>query len=128
MIRNVLAVIAGYAAWTAVFFASAAGIRSAMPEVHDDAGFTSNTTALVLYLVGSFAASLLAGFIAARTAQSTKLRWVWITALALLATGVPVQLSPWDQLPLWYNLVFLVLLVPLTLAGGRVGGIQDEAP
>ena len=38
-----------------------------------------------------------------------------------MATGIPVQLSAWDQLPVWYNLVFLVLLVPVTMLGVRIG-------
>ena len=46
------------------------------------------------------------------------MRYIWILAGCLLATGIPVQLSAWNDLPVWYNLVFLTLLVPVTIAGG----------
>ncbi len=122
MIRNIGAVVAGYASWTVVFLGSAALLRSMMSSVHDDAGVTTDTMALGFYLVASVAASLLAGLAAARIAGAPKTRWVWITAIVLLATGVPVQLLTWDQTPLWFNIAFLVLLVPVTILGGRLGG------
>lgn len=121
MMRSILGVVAGYAVWTAVFLGSSFGIRSVMSSVHDEAGFTSDVAALGLYIVMSVVASLLAGFTVARIADAPKMRWVWITAIALLATGIPVQVSAWNALPIWYNVLFLVLLVPVTLKGGRLG-------
>ncbi len=121
MMRSILGVVAGYAAWTVIFLGSSAGIRSVMSSVHDEAGLTSNVAALSAYLAMSVVASLLAGFTTARIADAPKVRWVWITAIALLATGIPVQVSAWDELPIWYNVLFLVLLVPVTLKGGRLG-------
>lgn len=122
MARNVLASTLGYMVWTAFFLGSAAVIRSMMPSVHDEAGFTSDVTALSLLLLISVIASLLAGYAAARAALVPKTTWVWVTAIALLATGIPVQLSTWDQVPVWYNVIFLALLVPATIIGGRIGG------
>lgn len=121
-----LGVAAGYAVWTGVFLGSSAGIRSAMRSVHDESGFTSSVTALSLYLAVSVVASVLAGFTAARLANAPKRRWVWVTAIALLATGIPVQLGAWDSIPVWYNVAFLALLVPATLIGGRKGGAGAE--
>lgn len=127
MARNILAAALGYLVWTALFLGGSAGIRSAMPSVHDQGGFTSNVAALSLYLVLSIAASLLAGYLVARIAR-VPATWVWITAVALLATGIPVQLSTWDQMPVWYNLIFLIMLVPATIFGGRLGGSGSEQP
>ena len=42
------------------------------------------------------------------------------TGILLLATGIAVQLQYWSLLPIWYHLVFLVLLVPSTVAGGSL--------
>jgi len=122
LIRSVLGVVAGYAAWTVVFLGSSAGIRRVLASVHDEAGFTSDVTALLVYLAVSVIASLLAGFTVARIAGAPKTRWVWITAATLIGTGIPVQLASWDALPMWYNLAFLALLVPMTWVGGRMGG------
>ena len=127
MMRSTLGVIAGYAAWTVIFLGSSSGIRSVMASVHDEAGFTSDVAALSWYLAMSVVASLLAGFTTARIADAPKMRWVLVTAIALLATGIPVQLSAWDSTPVWYNLAFLALLVPATLMGGRKGAADAES-
>lgn len=119
MLRNVLAVAAGYAVWTVIFLGGSAGIRSGMPQVHDADGFTNSAAALSLYLLISFLASLAAGTATGRVASSPTGKKVLILGLLLLATGIPVQLSAWDRIPLWYNLVFLAALVPVTVAGGR---------
>lgn len=92
-----------------------------MPDVFDEAGMTGDITALVAILVLSVVASFVGGFGCSKIAQSNKMICGWILAVCLLATGIPVQLSAWDQLPVWYNLVFLVLLVPVTMLGVWIG-------
>lgn len=119
MLQNILATIAGYAVWTIIFLGGSAGIRIGLSSVHDEAGLTSNVMALSLYLLLSVIASFAAGQITGRLATAPAMRWVWILAVLLLATGIPVQLSVWDSLPVWYNLAFLIMLVPVTLLGGK---------
>lgn len=119
--KSGLSVAVGYAAWTLIFLGGTAAIRALRPGVHDEAGVTSDIATLSIYLVISFVASLVAGVLAAQIAPRAKLAHGAVLAICLLATGIPVQLSAWDDLPLWYNLVFLVMLVPLTLAGAGVG-------
>ena len=119
MLKKGMGIVAGYLVWTVVFLGGGAVLRSAMAGVHDAEGYTRDGTALALYLVLSFVASFVAGLTAARLAGAG--RPVWILAGLLLGTGIPVQLSAWDRLPVWYNVVFLAMLVPLTIAGGRSG-------
>lgn len=122
--RGIGGVVAGYALWTVIFLGGAAALRASFPGVHDADGFTVSTGVLLLYLAVSFLASLTAGWVArrvaGRTATSTGAGWVLLLGVALLATGIPVQLSGWDRIPLWYNMVFLIALIPLTLVGGRL--------
>ncbi len=120
MLKRALGVLAGYALWTVVFLGGSAVLRTVLAGVHDDAGFTSDVMALTLYLLLSFAASFLAGWATARIAGAGLP--VHVLAGLLLGTGIYVQVSAWDQLPVWYNLIFLVMLVPLTVMGGRRGG------
>ena len=44
--------------------------------------------------------------------------------LALLAVGVPVQVSAWETLPVWYHLVFLAALVPFSVVGAWLRDAQ----
>ena len=41
-------------------------------------------------------------------------------ALLLLLTGVGVQLGVWPLMPVWYHLLFLALIVPVAVFGGRL--------
>ena len=118
--KTLLAIVGGYVTWTVVFLGGSAGLRTAFADLHDAAGSTDSLGLLLGYLVLSFVASLAAGYLAGRLAPRLSARRdVLILAVLLLATGVPVQIGVWDTLPVWYHLLFLVGLVPLTLLGGR---------
>lgn len=117
---SILAVVAGYVTWTIVFLGGSAGIRSVMSSTHDAAGYSSDTSTLVVYLVLSVIASAAAGYVGAKISKVKIKRDTLILAGALLATGIPVQLSAWDLLPVWYNVAFLVLLVPVTWWGSTL--------
>jgi len=120
MANALLSVVGGYIAWTLVFLGGSAGIRAAFASAHTPDGGTSSAGILLLYLVLSCVASVLAGFVAARLSKSHVMRNVLIVAGLLLATGIPVQISVWETLPVWYHLAFLGALVPLTWIGGRM--------
>jgi len=121
MIKNILSAVAGYATWTVIFLGGSGAIRSMFSGVHDGVGNTSDVVALSCYLGLSMLASFLAGYITGRLADAPRIRWVYVLVVLLLGTGIPVQLSAWDTLPVWYNVAFLVLLAPLTVWGGRRG-------
>ena len=117
MIMSIVAIVAGYATWTIIFLGGSAGVRSAMASTHDAAGYSSDMSTLMVYLVLSMIASAVAGYVTAKISKVKVRRDTLILAGALLATGIPVQLSAWDLLPVWYNLAFLLLLAPLTIWG-----------
>lgn len=126
MVRNVLSVMIGYAVWTVIFLGGVAFVRTRFPEVYDAAGITTDSTALMLNLCFSVFASTVAGWLAARTARSTKMTCGWILAGCLLATGISVQFTAGIELPVWYNLAFLYLLVPVTLLGVWMGQAKPK--
>jgi hypothetical protein len=117
MIMSILSILAGYATWTVLFLGGGAGIRSVMASSHDAAGYTSDVSVLMVYLALSMFASATAGFVTAKISKVKVKRDTRILAGALLATGIPVQLMTWSLIPVWYNVAFLALLVPLTLWG-----------
>lgn len=98
-----------------------------MSSVHDGDGITTDVTALLLYLLVSMVASVGAGYVAAIISRANVLRDAIILAVALLATGIPVQLGVWDVIPVWYNLAFLILLAPLTIWGSTLWKATGEA-
>jgi uncharacterized protein (DUF983 family) len=40
--------------------------------------------------------------------------------MLLLLVGIFVQMGIWDKIPLWYHLAFWILLIPMTIIGGKL--------
>jgi hypothetical protein len=118
--RNVVAIIGGYVVWTVVWLGGNAGIKGSMPSRYDADGFSLDTTVLGLALVLSVVCSVLSGWVAARLAHKPRGAAMILGGL-LLATGLMVQISAWSKMPVWYHLIFLVLLYPMTMFGATRG-------
>lgn len=131
MVRSILGVIVGFISWSIIWiggdeaFASLShGWYRTNREILGKAIF--NQTApedpidpmfLAIVLVLSVIASLLSGYLAAIVANENK-RTPLILGVVLLLVGVYFECTSWNQLPVWYHLVFLLLLIPVTVAGG----------
>jgi hypothetical protein len=120
--RPFLAVLAGYVLWSALWLAGNAAFQALWPEAYP-ADFPATPITALVAIVSPLVLSVLCSFAGGRlTAAIAPGRGaVWALALALLATGIAVQSTAWHALPLWYQLSFLGLLVPVTLLGGRPG-------
>lgn len=80
---------------------------------------------LLLILVLSFGYSLIAGYCAAWIAASNELKLSLGAGVALLLVGLLFQSSAWDTIPLWYHLIFLVMLIPMCMLGARLRKSPD---
>ncbi len=75
---------------------------------------------LVVLLAGSVLFSLVSGYVTARIAQASWAPCASALGVLLLLTGIYVQITMWDRIPLWYHISFLFLLLPMTLLGARI--------
>ena len=130
MVRIILGVIAGFIAWSIVWVGSdqimmqsmhwyaehQANFRMAM---FNKTAFEPDGTVLVMNIVRSVVTSLLAGFIAALVAGESRRSTLWLGVILLLV-GIMVEATAWNYLPIWYHLAFLVLLIPMTILGGKL--------
>jgi hypothetical protein len=74
---------------------------------------------LVLALIRSFICSIIAGFVAVLVSKELSKTTLGLGIL-LLVFGLFVQISAWNLFPVWYHLIFLLLLIPLTILGGKL--------
>lgn len=118
MVRKILAVIAGYLAWSVLWLVSNSSATAVSPGSFGDDGSTS-AGMLLVFLALSVVFSLFAGWLASTIARSTRGPAVW-TGVLLLVTGIPVQLGFWSVIPLWYHLPFLAFLLPAAYLGGSI--------
>lgn len=130
MLRIVLGVIAGFIAWSVVWVGSDALLISLVPwyGVHQHAfeaavfnkgPFVADRAILMMHLVRAIIISIMAGFIAALVAGENKKAPLALGAL-LFVFGFFVQAMVWIYLPVWYHIAFLALLIPMTIAGGKM--------
>jgi hypothetical protein len=117
--RAILGVIAGYVVWTVLWLAGNNLIFAGAAETVAGGQKLAKVGTLLGILVLSVVCSLAAGAVTAAVARPRVRVSVLVMALLLLVTGVGVQASIWNLMPVWYHLVFLALIVPVCLVGAR---------
>ena len=126
MLRKILAVIAGYGAWSVLWVVSNNAARAVSPGSFGEDGSLAAGMLLVC-LALSVVDSLFAGWLASTMAPGTRGPALW-TGVLLLVTGIPVQVAYWSVIPLWYHLPFLAFLVPATVLGGSIRRAPRRVP
>ncbi len=124
MARTTLGVVAGLAAWVTI--ASLAGVimRGAWPEYASVAdAMTLSLPMLLARLAIGALATLATGLVTATIARPS-LPARLMPGVLLLVVFIPVHFMLWDTFPVWYHLIFLGSLVPLTYVGGKIGETQ----
>ena len=131
MLRVILGIVAGFIAWSILWVGSDQVMAQISPQwygAHQDkvalavangAAFDSDTTIVLIGLVRSIIASLMAGYLASFIARGNS-NAPLILGIVLLLVGVAVQYHLWNVFPIWYHLIFLALLLPMTILGGRL--------
>ena len=131
MLKIVLGVIVGFIVWSIVWVGSDALIANLSPDWwgrHSEAiksafedGSTpqhDNMISLVM-LIRSILTSIIAGYMAALVAGEYR-RSTMILGIILVIVGLVVEGLTWRMAPAWYHIVFVLLLYPMTVLGGRL--------
>ncbi len=120
MMRPVLAIIAGFAAWSAAWLIAGATSVALAPGAYNEDGTINSATVLLVFLLLTFAFSEGSGIHTANIARARSMKPSWALGVFLLAFGLFVQILNWDAEPLWYHIPFLGLLVPGVLLGAKL--------
>src|SRR5688572_22806094 len=119
--RIALAVAAGAVLWAVLWIGGTLGLAAAWPSHIASDRSVTDPVALLTYIAYSVVLSIGAGYVTAALAREAGAsRAVAILAAIQLALGIMIEASAWSLTPIWYHLVFLVLLVPATIYGGRL--------
>jgi hypothetical protein len=118
LVKKVIGVVAGLAAWIAVVAVAGIIMRSTWPAYARVADAMTFTLPMMLARLSIGAlATLAAGWVTTAIAPRPMVIRV-IPGLLLLAAFIPQHISLWNTFPVWYHLTFLLSLVPLTYLGG----------
>ena len=118
--RAIGAVIAGAAFWAVLWIGGNAGMQAAFPDIISPDRPLTHLGILLTLIAYSAVLSVAAGYITAAVRGRPATGAVWSLALLQLALGIFFEASYWNLMPVWYHLVFLALLVPAVVWGGRI--------
>ena len=116
--KTTIAIVVGYAVWTAFWLGGNAGFRALGITPKDQAAKIENSWSLIALLVLSIVASLASGYLSGLI-SSGRIS-AYICAALFLATGIAVQWGFRSLFPGWYHAAFLLLLVPLFFLGSSL--------
>jgi hypothetical protein len=130
MLRTFLGVVAGFFAWSILWFGTEAVLSAIWPEfgVHQAAfqaaienggAFTAEPAMLFAHIILALIASAAAGFVAASVAGENK-RAPLILGFLLLAMGLLKAYLSWPYVPVWYHIIFTGILIEVTILGGKL--------
>jgi len=131
MLRIILGVVAGFIAWTILWLGSDQLLMSFSPGWYGNhqhsfeaamvnkTSFVPDTTILLMHLGRALIITIMAGFIAAVVSGENR-KAPLVLGVLLLLFGIGVQAMAWSYLPIWYHIIFLLLLVPLSILGGKM--------
>ncbi len=120
MLRIFLGVTVGFVVWS-ILWVGVDTILRAVWTSYDESVKAMNfsSSMLIVPLVLSAVVSIISGFVAALISKESS-KSPLILGILLLIVGIFVQVNVWDKIPLWYNLAFWILLIPMTVLGGRL--------
>ena len=131
MVKIVLGVIAGFVAWSILWVGSDQILMVSAPTWYgthqldlelaraNQEPFNADPTLLLFNLIRGVIVTILSGFLAAFIANENR-RTPLILGVLLLLVGIGVESMYWSQIPIWYHLIFLAMLVPASIFGGRL--------
>lgn len=118
--RAVGAVLAGAAVWAVLWLGMNGVLPSIIPEIYVPGERLEHVPLLLFLIAYSVVLSVLAGYVTAAVRGPEPMGAVKALAGLQLTLGVVAEAASWALLPVWYHLVFLALIVPATLYGGRL--------
>ena len=126
MIRSIIAVIAGSVVWMVTALGMDALLMTFMPEWFGANGKTESVPLLLFMMSYSLLFSVLGGFVTASIARRKEIQHALALGGLQLAMGIIATVQFYDTAPLWYHVMFLMLLVPANIFGGQLRTMQKR--
>ncbi len=120
MLRTILSVVAGIAAWVVLVTIADRAMRAAWPEYQAAWSAMAFTLPMMIArLAESTVALIVASWAASRIAPMSRAA-PWALGLVLLAIFVPIHYTIWSKFPIWYHAYFLTSLVAVSVVVGSL--------
>jgi len=130
MVRIILGAVVGFIVWTILLLVSDKILETVSPDwygrisaellaaIENKTSYTMDTAIMILTGTRSAILTLISGFVAALISKEN-FKSPLLLGILLLAFGLFVHSIFWNYVPLWYDLLILLPLIPLALLGGK---------
>ena len=130
MVRIILGAITGFIVWTILLLTTDKILEIASPDwygrisaellaaIENKTPYTMDTAIMILTGTRSAILTLISGFVAA-TISKESFKSPLLLGIFLLAFGLFVHSIFWNYVPLWYDILILLPLIPLAILGGK---------
>lgn len=132
MVKIIIGIIVGFLVWSILWVGGEAFLsntispnwigqysRDAEKALFNKTPLEHDSMIALIHLIRSIFTSIIAGYMCALIAGEFK-RSTLILGIILLAFGLMVQIMAWAVFPVWYHILFLALLIPMTMLGGKL--------
>lgn len=132
MVKIVIGIIVGFVVWSILWVGGEAFLsgtvspnwlgqysRDAEKALLNKTPLEHDSLIALIHLIRSIVTSIIAGYMCSLVAGEYK-RSTLILGIILLAFGTTVQIMSWAVFPVWYHILFLALLIPMTVLGGKL--------
>lgn len=136
MVRIIIAVIVGFSAWSIMWVGSEQVLSSVFPAwfgvhqveferaVFNKEAYTVDSGILIFNIFRGIVVSIITGFLTAVIAGENRTSTL-ILGVLLLAFGLYIVAITWSMIPIWYHALFSLMLIPMTILGGK---LRSSAP
>ncbi|MCD9189077.1 MAG: hypothetical protein LUM44_21855 [Pyrinomonadaceae bacterium] len=133
MLRVILGAILGFIVWTILLLGSDAVWVALSPDwygkhqadfqaaINNKTPFLADTGVMIVAIFRSAIFSLITGFIAALISRES-FKSPLLLGIFLVAFGAFIHSMMLDNVPIWYHILILIPIIPLTLLGGKLKG------
>ena len=131
MVRIILGAVVGFIVWTILLFTTDKILETVSPNwygrisaellaaIQNKTPYTMDTAIMILTGTRSAILTLISGFVAALISKEN-FKSPLLLGILLLAFGLFVHSIFWNYVPLWYDLLILLPLIPLAITGGKL--------
>jgi hypothetical protein len=118
--KSIIAIVAGFVVIALLSLGTDALLHAAMPQIFSATGRMESVFWLLVTEVYVFVFAVFGCWLAARLAPSHPMRHAMILGLLGLAFNVIGTIALWDEMPAWYHVVALALVLPAAWLGGWI--------
>jgi hypothetical protein len=118
-VRSIVAIGAGFFAIQMLSLGGDAVFRALAPQGFDAQGHALGSRTFLISLIYVAAFECIGGYITARLAIVEPLKHALWLGLFILALNLVYVVLTWGGAPVWYQIASLLVIVPMTLLGGK---------